>query len=453
MSRPQRFRFLALALPLTLAACGGGSGGGSSLALPAPHEPINETTPLGSAGVIKHVVILVQENRSFDNLFEGFPGANTASSGTASNGSQVALVPRTLEDGHDLGHFHYSFETEYDGGKLDGFDQVKEFGIVNGLYNPLPNSDPHYSFAYVPQTETQPYWQLAQQYALGDETFQSNSGPSFPAHQYLIAGQSDDADEVPQNMPWGCDAPAGSRVPQLTPSGTDSPGVFPCFDYTTLADSMDAAGVTWRYYTPQLTTRSGGQFSAYDAIRHIRYGPDWTTDEVNPETQIFSDLTSGTLPQVSWVIPSFENSDHPLAASNTGPSWVTSVVNAIGASPYWDSTAVFVTWDDWGGWYDNVRPPQVDLMGLGFRVPLVVVSPYSKHGYVSHAQHEFGSILRFTEETFGLKPLGTRDIFSDDLRDCFDFSQTPPAYRTISTRYRKDFFMHQVHSGRPPDLV
>jgi len=442
---------LRSALTFALAACGGG--GGTNLSTPAiPHAPpVFESTPLGSSGLIKHVVIVVQENRSFDNLFEGFPGANTATVGTTHNGSQVPLVPRTLEDGHDVGHFHSSFEAAYDGGKLDGFDLEGEFGIVNGLYNPIPGGNPDYPYSYVPQSETQPYWQLAQANTLGDDTFQSNTGPSYAAHQYLIAGQSDDADEIPSSSPWGCDAAPGSLVPQLSPSGMQLPGVFPCFDYATLGDRLDAGGVSWRYYTPQLNTRSGGQFSAYDAIRHIRYGSDWTTDESNPETQIFSDITSGTLPAVSWVIPSFENSDHPLAVSNTGPSWVASITNAIGASPYWNSTAIFVVWDDWGGWYDNVNPPQVDVMGLGFRVPLIVVSPYAKHGYVSHAQHEFGSILRFTEETFGLAPLGTRDLISDDLRDCFDFTQTPPPYRAVQTRYRVPFFLQQKRSGRPPD--
>lgn len=278
-------RLLCCLLVSALAACSGG-GSGMGLSQQPSATPVYETTPLGSAGIIKHVVIIVQENRSFNNLFEGFPGANTATSGLAHDGSRVALVPRLLEDGHDLGHFHYSFETAYDGAKLDGFDLEHEFGIVNGLYNPIPNGDPHYAYAYVPQSETQPYWQLAQQYTLGDDTFQSNSGPSFAAHQYLIAGQSDDADEVPGNSPWGCDAPAGTLVPQLTPAGTDTAGIFPCFNYTTLADSMDVAGVTWRYYTPQLNTRSGGQFPAYDAIRHIRFGADWTRNEANPETQI-----------------------------------------------------------------------------------------------------------------------------------------------------------------------
>ncbi|MDQ2907751.1 MAG: hypothetical protein M3R44_00190 [Candidatus Eremiobacteraeota bacterium] len=440
---------LSLCLILAATACGGSSG---TAGLPsAASGPAVPSTLGPSASAIKHVIIVVQENRSFDNLFSGYPGADTATTGALHDGRTIALQPVALEDGRDIGHFHYSFEAAYDNGKRDGFDLEQGYGIVHGSYQVIPGSDPRLPYAYVPPSEVGPYRQLAAAYTLGDRTFESNSGPSYPAHQYLIAGQSGDADEVPTVAPWGCDAPQGTVVPQLAPDGSDTTGVAPCFDYATLADRMDAAGVSWRYYTPPLKAPSGNTFSAFDAIRHIRYGNDWTTDEINPETQIFNDVASGALPAVSWVIPSFPNSDHPLAASNTGPSWVASVVNAVGASPYWSSTAIFVVWDDWGGWYDHVPPPRVDAMGLGFRVPLLVISPYAKHGYVSHVQHEFGSILHFTEETFGLKTLGTRDALSDDLNDCFDFSQKPAPFRTIQTRYRKEFFLRQTETGQAPD--
>jgi phospholipase C len=145
-----------------------------------------------------------------------------------------------------------------------------------------------------------------------------------------------------------------------------------------------------------------------------------------------------------------QNSDHPLGASNTGPDWVTSIVNEIGASKYWADTAVLITWDDWGGWYDHVPPPQVDSMGLGFRVPLLVVSPYARHGYISHQQHEFGSFLKFLEVRFSLPSLSTRDINSDDLLDCFDFSQALQAYQQIQTNRVPEDFKHEVNTG-PPD--
>jgi phospholipase C len=172
-------------------------------------------------------------------------------------------------------------------------------------------------------------------------------------------------------------------------------------------------------------------WSAYDAIRQIRYGPDWTTDISVPETNVLSDISSGNLASISWVTPSCANSDHhgcvgPDQAG--GPAWVTSIVDAIGQSKYWDTTAIFISWDDWGGWFDHIPPKQLYPDGLGFRVPLIVISPYTLHGYVSHVNHEPGSILHFTEEAFGLPSLGGRDATADDLKDCFNFNQSPNGF-------------------------
>jgi len=153
---------------------------------------------------------------------------------------------------------------------------------------------------------------------------------------------------------------------------------------------------------------------------------------------------------VSWVIPTGANSDHANTLSNSGPSWVASVVNAIGTSRYWNSTAVFVTWDDWGGWYDHVPPQIFNSYELGFRVPLIVISPYAKPGYVSHVPHEFGSLLRFTEEQFGLGSLGYTDARADDLADCFNFAQAPLPYKTVPVRYTKQELMARW-SFSPPD--
>lgn len=419
---------------LLLCACGQHRG-----VLTFPPVAIIGNTPIAQSP-IKHVVIIVQENRSFDNLFYGFPGADSS---PATPLQQIAL-----EDPHEICHFHTSFEAAYDGGKLDGFANEQECAFVNKIYQPIGIS--HVMYSYVQRAEIQPYWTLAQTYTLADRMFQSNSGPSFPAHQYLVAGQSDFASEVPTVGPWGCDAPPGTTVPVLQPDGTEVQGPFPCFGYASLADLLDAASVGWRYYTPALNT-TGGLFSAYDAVRNIRYGADWTNDVVSPETQVLTDVAAGNLPAVSWVIPAFPNSDHPLAASKTGPDWVASVVNAIGNSPFWSSTAIFIMWDDWGGWYDHVPPPQIDRMGLGFRVPLIVVSPYAKHGYVSHAKHEFGSILKFVEDNFNLPSLGQADARADNLLDCFDFTQTVTPFTPITTQHDARFFLQQRHVPGPND--
>jgi len=393
---------------------------------------------------IQHLVIIVQENRSFDNLFSGFPGADSATTGN-SYGQIVPLNAVPFEFGVDVDHSHPGWWADWDNGKNDGFAHAPSYPI------------PYFPYAHVPQNEVAQYWTLAQKYALADRMFQSNTGPSFTAHQYLIAGQSADADEVPSTGPnsqgalaWGCDSAPGATVTLVGPNGTDLPGPFPCFDYQTIGDLMDYAHVSWKYYAPSDTEDLGYIWSAFDAIKHIRYGPDWAGDVISPETQVLSDIENGNLAQVSWVIPTLVNSDHALGASKAGPDWVASIVNEIGVSKYWPNTAIFITWDDWGGWYDHVPPPQIDEMGLGFRVPLIVVSPFARRGYVSHVQHEFGSLLHFTEELFGLPSMGTRDNISDDFRDCFDFQKTADPYLPVQTNLTPDYFKHQIATG-PPD--
>jgi len=428
---------LAASVCAALPACTGNLGHPT---LPFPGAPAVPNEPLGETP-IRHVVIIVQENRSFDNLFYRFPGADSAPA--------AALAPVPLENGQDVCHFHSSFSAAYDMGAMDDFDDEQLCSVVNGVYQPVGPS--HFMYAYVPQAEIRPYWNLAQQYTLADRMFQSNSGPSFAAHQYLIAGQSDYAADIPTGQPWGCDAPPGTTVPVINPDGTETQGPFPCFNYPTLGNELDGAMLSWAYYTPALNVPQGGFFSAYDAVRSVRYGSDWNTRIISPETQVLSDIAGGNLRNVSWVVPSFPNSDHPLARSNTGPDWVASIVNAIGQSPYWSSTAIFIVWDDWGGWYDHVPPTEIDRMGLGFRVPLIVVSPYANHGYISHRQHEFGSILKFVEENFDLPSLGQADERADDLMDCFDFTQTVAPFARIRARRSARFFMTQPHVPGPND--
>jgi phospholipase C len=416
--------------------------------MPSPGPPVSNGL---RDPQIRHVVFVVQENRSFDNLFQGYPGADTVAFGTTHDGKKIRLHPTRFEDGQDIGHYHYSFLAAYDNGRNDGFDEEHGYGIVHGKYM-RTSEPPTYPYAYVPRAQVTTYFDLAKEYVLADRMFQSNSGPSFPAHLYLVAGQSGSIDEVPSLRPWGCDAPKSDRVAYLRRDGLDqAPGVYPCFDFRTITDELDAKHLSWRYYIPPIETLAGSTYgSAFDAIRHVRFGPDFKR-EVSPETTIFSDLKIGALPNVSWVVPTMTNSDHPQSKSATGPDWVATVVNAIGRSPQWRSTAIFVVWDDWGGWYDHVVPPQLDPMGLGYRVPLLVISPYAKRGYVSHVQHEFGSMLRFTEETFGLDPLSLTDSRADDLRDCFTFGRAPRAFHFVRAAHDESFFLLQPPSDEPND--
>jgi phospholipase C/MFS family permease len=391
---------------------------------------------------IKHVVIIIQENRSFDNLFSGFPGADTVTYGKSPDGP-VQLHPVNLDYAADVDHQHRAWRLEYDKGKMDGWTRV----------DTLPRQARDFAYAYVPRDQIAPYWDMAQEYTLADRMFQSNTGPSFPAHLYLIAGQSDYTAGNPNQLEasqfaWGCDSPLTARVTVIDDDGDEAPGPWPCLNFETLADIALPRGITWRYYAPGLDER-GNIWSAFDAIRHIRYSPQWG-NVISPQTRVLADARRGDLPSITWVVPTAQDSDHAFPVELTGrdlairgqygPDWVAAVVNAIGSGPLWNTTAIFVVWDDWGGWYDHVPPPQIDRMGLGFRVPLIVISPWARRHYVSHAQHEFGSLVKFEETAFDLPSLRTTDERSDTLRDCFDFGHAPNAFRPIPALRNAAFF-------------
>jgi len=403
---------------------------------------------------IQHVVIIVQENRTPDNLFHGLPNADIADTGTNSLGQVIPLTPVSLTAGYDLNHTHQGFVTTYDQGKMDGADETSCSGACP--------ENPH--FKYVNPSEVAPYLQLAEQYTFADRMFQSNQGPSFPAHQYLIAGTSAPsagspyfvAENLDQTAPAGVEsfltsgcAGVGQTVALIGPLGSESLHVAPCFEHLTLIDLLNPASISWRYYTTG-SSWENTLWTAPDAIRHLRFGPSWSNVIPCP-TQVLLDIAMNQLPAVSWVIPTGQNSDHAGVNLGTGPSWVAAVVNAVGNSPYWSDTAVLITWDDWGGWYDHVVPPIYNSYEDGFRVPLIVVSPYAKAGYVSHKVHDFGSILRFVEENFRLRTLGYDDSRADDLSDCFDYSQVPLKFKTIATPISATQFLQDTSTPLDPD--
>jgi phospholipase C len=452
---------LSFALLVAATGCSGGGGGGSqgSVVPPPGHQPTSSPTAAPTAQpnpLIKHIVIIVQENRSFDNLFAMFPGADGATSGKSKNGV-VRLMKYPLKDPLDIHHIWQTFVTEYDDGKMDGFGNIV---FTNG--QPAGN----WPYQYVDPTQIQPYWSMAKQYTLADEMFETQSSGSFVAHQDLIAGDTAiNSDEVlaniPTREPWGCDAPKAPKNPPTTVTSLlkaprqflPDQGPFPCITYKTLRDSLDAGKVSWKYYAPTFDFQSGGWlWTAFDAVRAVRYGPEWKTNVITPETTVLTDVAKGNLPGVSWVIPDYKNSDHPASHSDTGPSWVSSVVNAIGENPsLWKSTAIILTWDDWGGFYDHVAPQQIDLQGLGFRVPMIVISPYAKAGHISHTHYEFGSILKFVESTFGIASLGTTDVRAANLLDCFDFRQTPRVFKPIEAPMGISTFVNERPSLKEVD--
>jgi phospholipase C len=442
-------RTLAVALVLSLSACIGSAG-------PPPvagHQDLRQA----ASGKISHVVIIMQENRSFDNLFQGFPGADTQSYGYTTDGTKIALRPIGLGSNWDVGHNSISYYAACDGQgrlpgtscKMDGFN--RESVTCGGSGEPpCPNPNPQYG--YVPLSETKPYFAIAQQYVLADRMFPSDfDASSFVSHQYIIAAQANSTINYPATT-WGCDGGPKDTVGTVTQQRTYGGRIQACFESRTLGDELDSAGISWAYYTSSLEDGSGNLWNAYQAIKHIRYGPDWNDDVISPQTRFFQDVKSGMLPAVSWVMPTCPNSDHADCGATHGPHWVASLVNAIGRSKYWQSTAIFIMWDEYGGWYDHVAPPFADYDGLGSRVPLMVVSAYAKKSYVSHVQYEHGSILKFVEDQFGLPRLAAADTRANSpAGDCFDFSRPPRHFVPIPARFNAAYFEREPLDRRAPD--
>ncbi len=461
---------LICAAAVGLSACNGGTsssipGAGSFSTFSSKFRHATGSTP------ISHIVLIVQENRTLNNLFATFPGANGTTVGKHRVGPKrkiqnINLTKVGLTQGRDFNHNYSGFLIAYDGGGMDAFNEVR---YSNGK---TEGTGP---YVYVDPSQIVPYWTLAQQYALAAAMFTTQGSASFSAHQDLIRGGTFidsthsliDNPRYGQNA-WGCDSGAGSKTSLITTTLQleKGAGPFPCTTrfpgsgsgYATLRDLLDAQSVSWKYYTPAIGD-PGAIWSAFDVIAPVRNGPEWNANVSSPETNIFSDITNGTLPAVSWVIPNGQNSDHPSDGSDTGPSWVASVVNAVGESQYWDSCAIVIVWDDWGGFYDNVAPPlpRDNQGGPGLRVPLLVVSPYTREaipsqpGYISSTFYEFGSIIRFIEDTFSLGSLGTTDSTSNSIDDMLDFSQSPRPYQTIGSKYSRSYFLHQKPSRTPVD--
>jgi phospholipase C len=477
---------------LSLNACGGG--GNATFTVPPPP----------GSSKIQHVVIIFQENRTPDNLFQGLclppngssglcntnPSASQydiASSGVNSLGVTLPLTPIDLgtsgsdPDNYDLSHAHSAFVKMCDENSsnvcaMDGADLIKP-SCAPGVTNCWPANP---QFMYVNPADVQPYLTMAQQYTFADRMFQTNQGPSFPAHQFILSGTSapsappaaasnlfvaENPPTANTTTPAGCIAPPTEVVELIDPSGSETSNapIYPCFEHPTLTDLLKTANVSWRYYSPS----AGSIWTAPNAIDHMCgpnaappngtacVGSDWVNNVVLSTTEnpapVLTDIANGKLAAVTWVIPTGLESDHALSNDGSGPSWVTSVVDAIGDSAYWSNTAIFIVWDDWGGWYDHVAPQLLNSYEYGFRVPMIVVSPYAKPGYVSHVTHDFGSILKFIEGTFNLPSLGYADAPADNLSDCFNFTQTPISFRHVDAPLKAEYFTTDRRPPTDPD--
>lgn len=381
---------------------------------PAAQPPKNP--PAGSP-LIKHVVFILKENRSFDNYFGAFPGANGVTMGKISTGKIIPLGHLPDITPNDPGHGWPDALTSMDGGKNDRFDMIQG-GNINGAF---------LSYTQAQEADIPNYFNYARNFVLSDHTFSSMHGGSFPQHLYSVAAQSNGVVNIPfrsngdQVNSWGCDDADDTLVQVMDEEGNIT-GEYPCFDFPTLADSLEDAGISWKYYAPS-QGEQGYVFNTFNAINHIRNTDLWTTNVVS-DTQFAADALNGNLPAMSWLVTGAA-SEHPPNSTCFGENWTVTQLNAIMQGPDWSSTAIFLAWDDFGGFYDHVPVPAVDIYGFGPRVPLLIISPYAIPGHISHTLYEFSSVLKFAEETFGLQPLTERDRDAHDMQDSFNYTQAP----------------------------
>ncbi len=403
--------------------------------------------PALAAPAFKHVVIIFQENRTPDNIFGSNPtfepGVDIATSGVNSKGQTIPLTAVALDNCYDISHAHSGFEDSLKGADLDKVSPAK--GCT------LP-ANPQFKYVDNSTGTVQPYFDIAAGYGFANRMFQTNQGPSFPAHQFIFGGTSSPSTESPlfaaENMTTkalgaGCAAASTQTVKLIDASGSETSHkpIFPCFNRPTMANLLDGAAISWRYY-------SSGPLSIWAAPNAIQNlcqaqtvngkmqctGPDWVNDVVpNNPAQVLTDIADCKLAAVSWVTPTAAESDHASINKGTGPQWVASIVNAIGKKSacsatdhYWDDTAILITWDDWGGWFDHVKPFQINVKPpvawgdgytYGFRVPLLVVSAYTAAGTVSNSTLDFGSLLYFVERNFALGFVGPGDTIYSHYAD------------------------------------
>jgi phospholipase C len=453
----------------------------------------------GQISNFQHIVIIYQENRTPDNLFQGLCGTGGSLCpnpydlqkwGINDKGHKIPLAEYSLGNPYDPNHSHTAFV------RMCDLDTSSNQCKMDGLSSATCGSG-KCSFAYVTPSDVAPYISMAQQYGWANYMFQTNQGPSTPAHQFIFGGTSapsasDDAAAIfviGEQPLDGCLAPLDDIFqlisPQTVPNGhsvVNNPLGTTCFTRDTIPTLLDQHNppLSWKYYAP---FGPKGFWTAPNWIRNIcQPNSNYTacsgaefkkSVQFNP-TLVLSDIGRCHLANMVWVIPAGQNSDHPgfKAGGSGGPSWVSSIVNKIGESPctdkvngksltYWQDTAIFITWDDWGGWYDHERPTLLSVPAAGqgdnqygFRVPLVVVSAYTPVGFVSNLRSDVGSILRYIEQNFGI-PEGALNFAdqraTNDLTEFFNLKQTPRTFTPISAPLNEDFFLHDKRPMEPPD--
>ncbi len=444
-----------------------------------------KSKPLNPRAIpLKHFIYIIQENQSFDRYFGTYPGANGIPQGLKlpyKPGGPPEVAPFHLRHTaipHDLNHSWQAAHTAYDGGKMDGFlwaewpralqyywhnrpvpqpqpalvhpkpltplqrrlmrlrqrafrrmaERGGQFQRHPRRFGPPSGPPPAWvlnTLSYYDWHEIPNYWEYARRFTLCDNFFSSLMGPSEPNHLYTVAAQS------------------GGMVNNPLPGVANEPGVY---SYKTMAELLQHARVSWRYYDQKINPHQHSLWNPLPGFIAFQKNPR-LMDHLVPLGNFYRDLAEHRLPEVSWIVPTGEDSEHPPADANQGMWHVTHLINALMRSPYWKDSVIILTWDDFGGFYDHVPPPQVDRYGYGPRVPALIISPYAKPGFICHTYFDFTSPLKLIEDRFGLKSLTKRDAKAHDMLDCFNFHQRLNRPEVITTATKLDF--SHMHTTRP----
>jgi phospholipase C len=397
---------------------------------PSPSAVQPQITANSPSGLqkIDHFVFIMQENRSFDSYFGTYPGADGLPSGLSFLDPYDHTMVSPYHDTNDINrggpHNWGNAQGAIDNGKMDGFLAEAYKGITaNGKpFTPSnkPGQNPKDVLGWHDYREIPNYWNYARLYVLQDQMFESVASYSLPAHLYMLAAQS--GGYIGANQP----KPTTYNFPEIT-------------------ELLTSGLIDWKYYVTSGTIPDTEDGQVVGSLPQQEQNPDkytlWNPLPAFPEvqndpaqrsrlqdtSQFYKDAKNGVLPQVSWVIPSGAVSEHPPAGVMEGMAYVTGLVNTVMQSPQWNSTAIFISWDDWGGFYDHVAPPKIDAYGLGIRVPGLIISPYAKQNYIDHNVYSFESWLKIVEKRFDITPMTARDTGALDMLDAFDFTQQPRA--------------------------
>ena len=437
---------------------------------------------------IKHIIIIMQENRSFDSYFGTFPGADgiPMKDGIPTVSVLDPLTGKMVRPYHDtndlnVGGPHNAINTvaDIDGGKMGGFIKESSRGREGLNKQGMKYYPPKVIIetrkyldvmGYHDEREIPNYWAYAKGFVLQDHMFEPIASWSFPAHLFMVSAWS--AKATKPDDPMSC-------VSALDPPNRTKADPTP-FEWTDITYLLHKAGVSWacyldfddhgatlkkdEYLARYTATRYVGGFTTYvPSIWNILPGfatvhQDSEIDNIQPIADFFRAAKKGTLPKVSWIIPNNKDSEHPTSLVSTGQAYVTNVINAIMKSPDWNSTAIFLAWDDWGGFYDHVVPPHVDSLGYGLRVPAMVISPYARKGYIDHQTLSFDAYLKFIEDDFlggeridpktDGRPDSRPDVREDDPRlgnliNDFNFSQPPRPPMILPPYLKKSVESHR----------